>query len=79
MGSGWGAAHLNNEKEFEFIRQGQRGFSDAKSYWIGGSTDAAPYEYFGFNLYTFGDAGDSSFLFGYNYLTLLEVPLYNNF
>ena len=62
MGDGWGAALLNDQMEFEFIRQGQTGFSDAKSYWIGGSTNAVPFEYFDFNSYIMGDSGDSSCL-----------------
>ena len=38
MGTGWSPAVLNDRMELDFIRQGQRGFSDTKSYWIGGST-----------------------------------------
>ena len=37
--------------ELDFIIQGQRGFSDIKSYWIGGSTNAEPFQYFDYNSY----------------------------
>ena len=58
MGDGWSAAVLDDQKEYDFIMQAQRSFTDAKSYWIGGSTNAEPYEYFDYNLYIVGDSGD---------------------
>ena len=39
MGEGWAPAVLNTRKEMEFVREGQRGFSDSRNYWIGGRTN----------------------------------------
>ena len=58
MGNGWGAAVLDDQMELNFIRQGQRGFSDVKSYWIGESTNAEPFQYFDYNSYIAGNSGD---------------------
>ena len=30
---------LNDQREVNLIREAQKGFSDKRSYWIGGSTD----------------------------------------
>ena len=58
MGNGWGPTVLNDQMKLDFIRQGQRGFTDAKSYWVAGSTNSEPYEYFDFDSYIIGDSGD---------------------
>ena len=58
MGNGWGPAVLDDQMEHDFIMQGQRGFSDARSYWIGGSTDAEPLEYFDYSSYIAGNSGN---------------------
>ena len=58
IGTGWSPAVLNNEMEHDFIMQAQRGFSDARSYWIGGSTNAGPFEYFDYMAYIVGNSGD---------------------
>ena len=58
QGTGGSPAVLNDQMELDFIRQAQRGLSDAKSYWIGGSTNAEPYEYFDYSAYLAGDSGD---------------------
>ena len=33
---------MNDKDEVDFLRQAQRGFRKKSSYWIAGSTDAAP-------------------------------------
>ena len=62
MGTGWSPAVLNDRMELDFIRQGQRGFSDTKSYWIGGSTYARPFFNLDYSAYFVGDSGDLRFL-----------------
>ena len=51
---------MNGSREFLYIRIAQRGFSDAKSYWIGGSTNVEPYEIIInlASLYLLDDSGD---------------------
>ena len=44
--------------ELEFIQQAQKGFNDSRSYWIGGSTNAAPGIVLDFNSYMNGDEGN---------------------
>ena len=39
IGDGWRAAILNTSEELDFIREGQRSFSNSLPYWIGGSTN----------------------------------------
>ena len=39
LGDGWAPAVLNNQVETNFIKQTQKGLSNDRSYWIGGSTD----------------------------------------
>ena len=62
IGTGWSPAVLNDRMELDFIRQGQRDFSDTKSYWIGGSTYARPFFYLDYSAYFVGDLGDLRFL-----------------
>ena len=38
IGPGWMNAKINSEAELDFIRESQKGLSDAQSYWIGGSS-----------------------------------------
>ena len=42
LGGGWSPTILETEREMMFIREAQKGFSDARSYWIGGFTDFYP-------------------------------------
>ena len=51
MGSGWIPAVINNRMEMNFIKQGQRGFSDSRSYWIGGKTNTNPGDFFEYSAY----------------------------
>ena len=39
MGYGWGAAGINTKEEYNFIREGQKTFSNSYFYWMNGSTD----------------------------------------
>ena len=39
LGTGWGAAVLETENEYDFLKQGQKSFSKSDSYWINGTTD----------------------------------------
>ena len=52
-------AVINSEKEANFIKQAQKGFTDNKSYWIGGSTSADSFSTIGLGNYTGGDTGNS--------------------
>ena len=38
IGPGWMSARINSEAELDFIRESQKGLSDTRSYWIGGSS-----------------------------------------
>ena len=62
LGLGWEPAILNTSREILYIRQAQRGFSDAKSFWIGGSTNVEPYEFIleldSLGSYLLDDSGD---------------------
>ena len=42
IGNGWKPAILNNKEEYNFIRVGQKNFSDSVPYWLGGSADIEP-------------------------------------
>ena len=39
IGYGWGPATINTIEEYNFIREGQKTFSNSYFYWINGSTD----------------------------------------
>ena len=39
LGNGWGSALLESEAELNFIKEADRNISNAKSHWIGGSTN----------------------------------------
>ena len=41
LGIGWAIARLNDQAEFDFIRQAQRGWSHDRSYFIGGRCAAS--------------------------------------
>ena len=51
MGQGWNTVVMNNRMEMNFIREGQRSFSDNRSYWIGGKTDTHPRDIFEYSEY----------------------------
>ena len=38
IGPGWIPAKINSEAELDFIRESQKGLSDVRSYWVGGSS-----------------------------------------
>ena len=40
FGNEWQPAILDTEEEYDFIREGQKSFSNSVPYWIGGSTDS---------------------------------------
>ena len=42
LGEGWEPAILESEEEMAFIRQGHRGLSDIRSFYIGGFSDSNP-------------------------------------
>ena len=44
IGNGWETAVLNTEEEYDFLKQGQRSFSNSLPYWIGGSTNSTNLE-----------------------------------
>ena len=39
IGPLWAPAILNSQEEWNFLKRKQKGFTDPRSYWIGGSTD----------------------------------------
>ena len=39
IGSGWKPAVLNTLEEYNFLRIGQKGFTNSDSFWLGGSTN----------------------------------------
>ena len=39
LGDGWGAATFESEGETVFTREAQRGYTDARYYWVAGFTD----------------------------------------
>ena len=39
IGDGWRAAILNTSEEHDFLREGQKSFSDSVPYWIDGFTN----------------------------------------
>ena len=41
IGYGWGPAVLDSAVELDFLRQGQKSFSNSNPYWIGGSVNSA--------------------------------------
>ena len=51
FGNGWYPAIINNQDEANFIRQVQREFTHGKSYYIGGSTNTAPFRLLGLSAY----------------------------
>ena len=42
-GGGWTPFILYSQAQLDFIKQAQKGLSHDRSYWIGGSTDSAPW------------------------------------
>ena len=40
IGMGWEPAVLDTKEEFDFIREGQKNFTNSAPYWIGGTTDS---------------------------------------
>ena len=38
LGDGWAPGILETEQEYDFVEVVQRGLTDSRSYWIGGST-----------------------------------------
>ena len=52
MGPGWNPVVMNDRMEMNFIKQGQRTFSDNRSYWIGGKTNTQPRDFFEYSSYT---------------------------
>ena len=56
---GFEPAVLNNQAEHNFIRQAQKGFSNDRTYWISGSTNAGINTIFDFqNSYLPGNSGE---------------------
>ena len=47
----WAPAVLNDQREFDFIKQAQRTLGNDKSYWIGGSTGSQAWSIISFNTY----------------------------
>ena len=39
IGNGWGPAVLDTQEEHDFIREGQKTFTNSLPYWIGGFTN----------------------------------------
>ena len=42
LGDGWAPTVLNDQREVDFIKAAQKGLSDSRSYWIGGSISSEP-------------------------------------
>ena len=57
VGRGWRVAALDNQVEVDFIRQGQRGITNLRSYWISGSTNGPEGSLIDFSSYINGDTG----------------------
>ena len=57
MGNGWGPAVVDSQQEYDFIKEGQQGFINSISYWIGGSTDNQTDDIFNYTFYISNDTG----------------------
>ena len=57
MDNGWGPAVLDDQMELDFLRQGQKGWTNTYSYWVAGSTNAKPLLFIDFDSYIKGDSG----------------------
>ena len=57
MGNGWGPAVINSQQEYDFIKEGQKGFFNSISYWIGGSTDNQTDDIFNYTYYISDNTG----------------------
>ena len=51
IGRGWMEAALDTQEEYNFLRLGQRSFSNGDSYWISGSTNSLVGSTFEFSAY----------------------------
>ena len=64
FGEGWVPAVLNNQRELDFIREGQKLFChNDRSYWIGGSTNIQTGSTFNISQYNTGDTGNMMLMF----------------
>ena len=53
MGDEWFPAVLDTEEEHNFIKEGQRTFTNSAPYWIAGSTNSQPddvIQYFNYSM-----------------------------
>ena len=60
LGDGWGPAVLETEEELNFVRQADRNISNARSYWIGGSTNICCLREISYSHYIPDDSGKSA-------------------
>ena len=49
IGDGWGAVVLDTLEEFRFVRTGVRSFMDTVPFWIGGSVNSEPDQFFSYS------------------------------
>ena len=57
MSNGWGPAVVDSQQEYDFIKEGQKGFLNSISYSIGGSTDMQIDDIFNYTYYISNDTG----------------------
>ena len=64
LGEGWAPAVLNSRAELNFLKQAQKGFSDDRSYWLGGCTSTQPWSIINLSKYRPGDSCNKYFIRG---------------
>ena len=75
LGEGWDLAFIDTEGELNFIREGNRGLTDIRSYWIGGYSDFDSGSIIGYSNYYTSDSGNDT---RHNRNEKLAVLRYNN-
>ena len=65
---------MNSQDEVNFVRQGQRGFINDTSYYIGGSTNSAPFATLSLSAYRNTSSGISMSEYIINFVFLIKMP-----
>ena len=80
LGEGWVPAVLNNQRELDFIREGQKLFChNDRSYWIGGSTNIQRGSTFNISQYNTGDTGNMMPMFNSTSEINLSLKIINRY
>ena len=62
LGEGWAASVLDNQGEFDFIKEGQRTFHHSRNYWVGGTTNSNLNSYIDYSEYNVNNTGSKYFI-----------------